>query len=155
MLQFVAQRETCGSRDLQTSVAFREPGNSFALHSRLPAAASPAISPSTSDSSKSADSRRLTGAVNIRHRRLLKLIYAHATAINLASQQLRKLDIRHEMKTARKIITRNLPTLPTAIPTSRLSSFSRPCAPPPNIRSDTAHPFNCRFKANACESLLL
>jgi hypothetical protein len=63
---------------------------------------------------QTADARSLSGAVNVRNRRLLKRIHFNAAHLNRTSQQLRKLDIRHEMKTAREIITLNSPTLRTA-----------------------------------------
>src|SRR5215213_9568595 len=63
---------------------------------------------------KTTNTSRLSSAVNIWNRRLLKLIHSHAATINHASQQLRQLDIRQEMKTTREIITRNAPALPTA-----------------------------------------
>src|ERR1043166_3097046 len=55
------------------------------------------------------DAGGLSGAVNVRHRRLLKLTNLNAAGLNCAAQQLRELDIRHEMKSARKIITRHAP----------------------------------------------
>src|SRR5688500_18134204 len=63
---------------------------------------------------QSTDARRFSCTVNLRHRSLLKLIHSHAAVVNNTSQQLRQFNIRHEMKTARQIIARYLPTLTTA-----------------------------------------
>src|ERR1043166_8585884 len=55
---------------------------------------------------KAANPGRLTRAVNVRNVGLLILIDSHAAVFNHTSEQLSQLDIRHEMKTTREIITR-------------------------------------------------
>src|SRR5687768_8371512 len=63
---------------------------------------------------QSPDARPFSCTVNLRNRSLLKLIHSHAAVVNNACQQLRQFNIRHEMKTARQIIARDLPTLASA-----------------------------------------
>src|SRR5215203_5065517 len=58
---------------------------------------------------KAADASRLSGTINARDCRLLKSVNDNAAVFNRTSQQLRELNIRHEMKTTCKIVTAFLP----------------------------------------------